>query len=175
MPLSLDEKKAVVTEVAEVARRAFATVAAENRGLTVEQMTKLRVKARESQVYLRVIKNTLARRAFEDTDFACMATVLKGPLVYAFSQEDPGAAARVMRDFAKEHDKLVITVLAAGGQLIPPADIDKLAKMPTRNEALSLLMAAMRAPADKFARTVNEVPGKFVRTLAALREQKEAS
>ncbi len=173
MALTLEEKKAVVAEVSEVAKVAFSAVAAEYSGLTVGEMTSLRVKAHEDNVYLRVVKNTLARRALDGTDFACMVDRLTGPLILAFSQEDPGAAARVTKDFAKEHDKFEVTMLSVGGELLEPAEIDKLAKLPTRDQAISLLMAVMLAPTEKFVRTLNEVPGKLVRTVAAVRDQKQ--
>jgi ribosomal protein L10 len=121
MALTLEEKKAVVAEVAEVAQGALSAVAAEYRGLTVEELTDLRIKARQDNVYLRVIKNTLARRALEDTDFACMSDRLTGPLILAFSREDPGAAARVTKDFAKEHAKFEVTMLSVGGELLEPS------------------------------------------------------
>ncbi|MCW8907365.1 MAG: 50S ribosomal protein L10 [Sedimenticola sp.] len=175
MPLNLEQKKAVVAEVAEVAGSAYSAIAAEYRGLTVGEMTELRVKARESGVYLRVIKNSLARRAIEDTDFACMKDELTGPLVIAFSQEDPGAAARVIKDFAKDHSKLVVKVISIGGQLLAASDLETLSKMPTYDQAISLLMAVMKAPVEKLARTMNEVPGKLVRTVAAIRDAKEAA
>ena len=174
MALTLEEKKAVVAEVSEVARGAFSAVAAEYCGLTVEEMTSLRIKAREDNVYLRVVKNTLARRALEDTDFACMSDRLTGPLILAFSQEDPGAAARVTTDFARDHDKFEVTMLSVGGELLEASEIDKLAKLPTRDQAISLLMAVMKAPTEKFVRTLNEVPGKLTRTVAAIRDQKAA-
>lgn len=175
MPLNLEQKKAVVAEIAEVAGSALSAIAAEYRGLTVDEMTELRVKARESNVYLRVIKNTLVRRAVEGTDYACMQDELTGPLVFAFSQEDPGAAARVIKDFAKEHKKLEVRVIALGGKLLQPTDIDALAKMPTYDQSISILMAVMMAPVEKLARTLNEVPGKLVRTVAAIRDAKEAA
>jgi large subunit ribosomal protein L10 len=176
MSLNLAEKKAVVGEVAAVAASAHSAIAAEYRGLTVGQLTSLRVKARENGVYLRVVKNTLARRAVAGTDFECLQSSLVGPLLLAFSQEDPGAAARLLKDFTKDkaNEKLVVKVLSIGGQLLPAADLDRLANMPTRLEAISLLMACMKAPLDKFARTLNEVPGKLVRTVEAIRLQKEA-
>ena len=173
MALTLEEKKAVVAEVSEVAKGAFSAVAAEYSGLTVEELTSLRARAREDNVYLRVVKNTLARRALDGTDFACMSDRLTGPLILAFSQEDPGAAARVTKDFAKAHEKFEVTMLSVGGELLEATDIDKLAKLPTRDQAISLLMAVMLAPTEKFVRTLNEVPGKLVRTVAAIREQKE--
>ena len=173
MALTLEEKKAVVAEVSEVAKGAYSAVAAEYCGLTVEQLTELRVKAREDNVYLRVVKNTLARRALEDTDFACMSDRLSGPLILAFSQEDPGAAARVTKDFAKANEQFQVTMLSVGGELLEPAEIDKLARLPTRDQAISLLMAVMLAPTEKFVRTLNEVPGKLVRTVDAIRDQKQ--
>ena len=173
MALTLEEKKAVVAEVSAVAKEAYSAVAAEYSGITVEEMTDLRVKAREDNVYLRVVKNTLARRALENTDFECMSKRLTGPLILAFSQEDPGAAARVAKDFAKVNGKFEVTMLSVGGELLEPSDIDKLAKLPTRDQAISLLMAVMLAPTEKFVRTLNEVPGKLVRTLAAVRDQKQ--
>jgi large subunit ribosomal protein L10 len=173
MALTLEEKKAVVAEVSEVAKGAYSAVAAEYCGLTVGELTSLRVKAREDNVYLRVVKNTLAKRALKDTDFDCMSERLSGPLILAFSQEDPGAAARVAKDFAKGNDKFQVTMLSVGGELLEPADIDKLARLPTRDQAISLLMAVMLAPTEKFVRTLNEVPGKLVRTVAAISDQKQ--
>jgi large subunit ribosomal protein L10 len=174
MALTLEEKKAVVAEVAQVAKDAHSAIGAEYRGLTVEELTTLRAKARESNVYLRVVKNTLARRALEGTDFACMQSALQGPLVLAFSMEEPGSAARLFRDFSKENDRLVVKLVAVGGQLMDGGELKRLADLPTREQALSMLMAVMRAPLDKFARTLNEVPGKLVRTVAAVRDAKQA-
>jgi large subunit ribosomal protein L10 len=174
MALTLDQKKAVVAEVSEVAKGAYSAVAAEYCGLTVEDLTNLRIKAREDNVYLRVVKNTLARRALADTDFECMSDKLTGPLILAFSQEDPGAAARVAKNFAKDHDKFEVTMLSVGGELLEASQIDKLASLPTRDQAISLLMAVMKAPTEKFVRTLNEVPGKLTRTVAAIRDQKAA-
>ncbi len=175
MALNLEQKKAVVAEVAAVAAEAHSAIAAEYLGLTVADMTELRAKAREQGVYLRVVKNTLARRALEGTDFECMGEALVGPLVLAFSQEDPGSAARVISDFSKEHDKLVVKLVSVGGRLLEAGDIKRLAAMPTKDQAISLLMAVMKAPVEKLARTLNEVPSKLVRTVAAIREQKEAA
>lgn len=175
MALNLDQKKAVVAEVAEVAANAHSAIAAEYIGLTVEDMTNLRVKARENNVYLRVVKNTLARRAFEGTDYECMSDAMVGPLVLAFSQEDPGAAARVISDFSKQNDKLVVKLVSIGGKLLAAGDIKRLADMPTKDQAISLLMAVMNAPIEKLARTINEVPGKLVRTVAAIRDQKKGA
>ena len=175
MALSLEQKKAVVSEVAEVAAGAHSVVGAEYCGMTVEEMTELRAKARDGGVYLRVVKNTLAKRAVEGTDFECMRDGLSGPLLLAFSREEPGAAARLVKDFSKEHDSLVPKLLAFGGQMLDASDLDRLAKMPTRDQAISLLMAVMKAPTEKLVRTLNEVPGKLVRTVAAIRDQKQSA
>lgn len=177
MSLNLAEKQAVVAEVAKVAASAHAVVASEYRGLSVAQLTALRVMARKNGVYLRVVKNTLARRALQGTDFECLQESLVGPLILAFSQEDPGSAARVLKDFVKEpgNDKLVVRALAIGKQVLPATELDRLANMPTKEQAISLLLACLRAPLDKLARTLNEVPGKLVRTLEAIRQQKAAA
>jgi len=173
--LSLEEKKAIVADVAEVAAPAHSAVAAEYIGLSSNEMNDLRSEARKGGVHLRVVKNTLAKRALEGTDFACMSDRLTGPLILAFSQEDPGAAARVTKEFAKGHGKFQVTMLSVGGELLEPSDIDKLAKLPTRDQAISMLMSVMKAPVGKLARTMNEVPGKLVRTIAAVRDQKQAA
>ena len=175
MPLNLEQKKSVVAEVAEVASRAHSAVAAEYRGLTVEEMTELRVKARDTGVYLRVVKNSLARRAVDGTDFACMQDGMVGPLVLAFSMEDPGSAARLIKDFSKDHNKLETKLVSVGGQLLGPSDLERLAKLPTKEQAISLLMAVMKAPVEKFVRTLNEPHAKLVRTVAAVRDQKQAA
>lgn len=175
MALSLEEKKAIVAEVSEIAANAHSAVAAEYLGIAAVEMTDLHARARAGGVYLRVVKNTLAKRALEGTEFECMGSALNGPLVLAFSQEDPGAAARVVKDFARENDKLVVKLVSVGGQLLGPGDLERLASLPTKDQAISLLMAVMQAPVTKLARTLNEVPGKMARTLAAVRDQKQAS
>ena len=175
MALSLEQKKAVVSEVAEIAAGAHSVVAAEYSGMTVEEMTELRVKARDGGVYLRVVKNTLAKRAVEGTEFECMQDALSGPLLLAFSREEPGAAARLVKDFSKEHDSLVTKLVAFGGEMLDASDLDRLARMPTRDQAISLLMPVMKAPTEKLVRTLNEVPGKLVRTVAAIRDQKQSA
>lgn len=172
MALSYVEKQAVVAEVADVAGSALSAVAAEYRGLSVSQLTDLRAKARQNGVYVRVVKNSLAKLAVKGTEFECMNDRLSGPLMLAFSQEDPGSAARLFRDFAKENDNLVITVGAVGGETIDAGDIGKLANLPTRDEAIAQLMSVMQAPVAKLARTLNEVPGKLVRTVEAVRLSK---
>lgn len=175
MALNFAQKEAIVAEVAEVAKSAYSAIGAEYRGLTVEQMTQLRVEARQAGVYVRIVKNSLAKRAFQDTDFACMGEGLTGPLVLAFSQEDPGSAARVVEAFAKKHDLFQVKLVAIGGKLLDVSELGTLAKMPTYDEAISQLMAVMRAPVQKLATTLNEVPGKLVRTVAAIRDAKEAA
>ncbi|MEW5757764.1 MAG: 50S ribosomal protein L10 [Pseudomonadota bacterium] len=175
MALNIEAKKQVVAEVAEVAASALSAIAAEYRGLTVGEMTALRKKARESGVYVRVVKNTLARRAVQGTSFECMQPGLVGPLVLAFSQEDPGAAARVISEFAKGNDKLIVRVVSIGGKMLQAKEIDRLAKMPTKDQAIAMLMGVMKQPVEKLARTLNEVPGKLVRTVAAVRDQKQSA
>ena len=172
MPLNLEDKKSIVAEVSAIAAEAHSVVAAEYHGLSVDEMTQLRSTARNSGVYLRVIKNTLARRAFVGTDFECMNDGLVGPLVLAFSQEDPGSAARLVKDFAKEHDALVTRMVSIGGEMLAPTELDRLAKMPTKDQAISILMSVMKAPTEKLARTLKEVPGKLVRTVAAVKDAK---
>jgi large subunit ribosomal protein L10 len=171
VPLSLEGKKAVVAEVSVVAREATAAVAAEYRGLTVAQMNDLRVKARDKGVYLRVVRNTLARRAVEGTEFECMKDGLVGPLLLAFAREEPSSAARVVRDFAKANDKLVVRLVAINGDLLPAERIDAVARLPTLDEARSTLLSVLKAPATKLVRTLAEPHAGLVRVLAARGEQ----
>jgi large subunit ribosomal protein L10 len=173
--LNLEDKKALVAEVAAVAAVAQSAVSAEYRGLKVSQLTVFRSKARAAGVYVRVVKNSLARRAVSGTSFECMAPAFKGPLVLAFSKDDPGAAARVVRAFAKDNEKLVPTAVALSGQLLGPKDLERVASLPTREQALSMLMGTMRAPIQKLVGTLAAAPSKLVRTLAAVRDQKQAS
>lgn len=175
MALSIEQKKAVVAEVAEVAKSALAAVAAEYRGLTVEEMTDLRVKARQGGVFLKVAKNTLVRRAVEGTDFECIQDSLAGPLLLAFSMEDPGAAARLVKDYAKEHDKLVARHVVVGGALYGASELERLSMLPTYEQALAMLMGVMKAPIEKLVRTLSEPHAKLVRTIAAVRDAKQAA
>ena len=168
MAISLEQKKAVVEEVAKVARSAHSAVAAEYRGLTVTEMTELREKAKQSGVYLRVVRNTLAHRAVEDTEFECVQGRLKGPLVLAFSHDEPGAAARVLRDYAKSNHKLIVRFVAFDGKAMDAPAIDQLASLPTRDEALAKLMSVLLAPATKLARTVAEPHAGLVRVVDAM-------
>ena len=175
MALNLEDKKALVAEVAEVAAKAQSVVAAEYRGLTVGQMTELRSKARKQGVYMRVVKNTLARKALAGTSFESVGPKLKGPLVLAFSKDDPGAAARVVKDFAKSNEKLVATLVSLGGQILPGAELEKVASLPTREQALSMRLGVLMAPIQKLAGTLAAPASKLVRTVAAVREQKQAA
>ena len=172
MSLNLEEKKQVVSEVSERLKKAQAVVLAEYRGIAVEEITVLRSQARASGVYLRVLKNTLARRAVQGTAFEKLADHMVGPLAYAIS-DDPVAAARVLHAYAKGNEKLVIKGGAMPNHVMSAKDIGALATLPSREELLAKLLGTMQAPIAKFVRTLNEVPGKFVRTLAAVRDQKE--
>ena len=175
MALNLEQKKAVVAEVADVANKALAAVAAEYRGLTVEEMTDLRAKAREGGVVLKVAKNTLVRRAVEGTEYECMQESLTGPLLFAFSMDDPGAAARLVKDYSKDHDHLVAKLVSVGGQLYDASELERLSSLPTYDQAIAILMGVMKAPIEKFVRTLAEPHAKLVRTVAAVRDAKEAA
>jgi len=166
MPLSIEAKRALVDEVSQVAASAHSAVAAEYRGLSVGEMTELRVAARNADVYLKVVKNTLAKRAIEGTDFECLQESLKGPLLLAFSREDPGAAARVIKGFAKDHDKLVTIALALGGELYAAADLDRVAALPTLDEARARLLGTLSAPMSQLVRTLAEPGAMLARTLS---------
>jgi large subunit ribosomal protein L10 len=172
--LSLSEKQAIVAEVAVVAKEAHSVVVAEYAGLESNDMNDLRAKARAGGVYIRVVKNSLAKRAIEGTDYECLSETLVGPMILAFSQEDPGCAARVLKDYAKGNDKLVVKALSVSGQLLAASELDRLASLPTKDQAISMLMSVMQAPVTKLARTLNEVPGKLVRTVAAVKDAKAA-
>jgi len=173
MPLRLEDKKALVAEINAIATTAQSVVAAQYRGLKVTQMTDLRVKARNSGVYLRVVKNTLAKRAVAGTPFECVGAKLKGPLVLAFSQNDPGAAARLVKAFAKDNDKLVTVALSLGGSVLAANELDKVASLHTKDQALSQLLGVLKAPIGKFVRTLAEPHAKLVRTIAAVKDQKQ--
>ena len=174
MALRLEDKKILVKEVNAVAGDSVTAVAAEYRGLSVAEMTELRKNARNAGVYMRVVKNTLARRAVEGTDFECMQETLKGPILLAFAKDDPGAAARVIKDFAKEHDALQAVSLSAGGQLMPGSDLSKLADLPTMDQARGMLLGVMVAPLTQLVRTLAEPSAMLARTLSARGEQEAA-
>jgi len=171
--IRLEDKQQIVSEVNQAASSALSAVLADYRGVTVEEMTALRKNARDNKVYLRVVRNTLLKRAVVDTEFECIQEVLVGPTILALSQEDPGAAARVLKDFAKENDDFEIKALSIGGRLMDASQIDVLAKLPTLDQARSILMSVMLAPVTKLARTMNEVPSKVTRAVAAVRDQKQ--
>ena len=173
MPLKLEDKKVLVAEVNDVAQRALSAVAAEYRGLTAGKFDALRKKARENGIYLHVVKNTLARKAVKGTPFECLSPALVGPLVLGFSLEDPGAVGRVIKDFAKDNDKLVVKAVSIGGQLYGSKDIDRLAELPSKEQALAMLMGVMKAPVSKFVRTLAEPTAKFVRTVKAVADAKQ--
>ena len=173
MALNLEEKKALVAEVNSVAVSAQSAVAAEYRGLTVGEMTELRTEARNSGVYLKVVKNSLARRAVEGTEFQCMQESLSGPLLLAFSKEDPGAAARVIKGFSKDHDKLVTVSVSIGGELYAAGDLDRLAALPTLDQARAMLLSTLNGPLTQFVRTLVEPAAQLARALQGRSEQTE--
>ena len=173
MALQLGQKKDIVADVNAAAGSALAAVLADHRGVSVAEMTDLRRRARESGVYLRVVRNTLLKRAVAGTGFECLTEVASGPTMLAFSQEDPGSAARLLKDAARDIHELDVKALSIGGQLLGPDAIDRMASLPTREQALAMLLAVMQAPVTKLARTLMEVPGKLTRTLAAVRDQRE--
>ena len=172
MPLKLEDKRAIVATVNDIAHQAHSAIAAEYRGMTVAEMTELRKKARDAGVYLRVVRNTLMRRAVLNTDFECLQDILVGPIVLAFSMTEPSAAARVINEFVKTNKKLVIKGVAISGQLRPADDINVVAKLPTYPEAISQLMSVMLAPITQLVRTIKEPHAKLVRTIAAVRDSK---
>ncbi len=174
MALNLEDKKAIVAEVSQAATGALSAVIADYRGLTVSQMTELRKQARAQGVYLKVVRNTLARIAVRGTEFECLHEALVGPTILALSIEDPGAAARLFKEYAKTNDKLEVKALAVGGIAYGAADIDRLASLPTREQALGMLAGVLQAPVTKLARTLNEMPSQIARALAAVKDQKAA-
>lgn len=175
MALKLEDKKALVAEVNAVAATAQSVVAAEYRGLSVTQMTDLRSKARNSGVYLRVVKNTLARKAVAGTQFECVSKSLKGPLVLAFSKDDPGAAARLVKAFAKDNDKLKATLVSLGDTVLSAKEIDKVAGLPTLATARATLLGALQAPVGKLVRTIAEPHAMLVRAIAAVKDKRESA
>jgi len=170
--LGIEAKKQVVAEVSEVAKVALSAVVAQYHGLTVADMTVLRNQARENGVYLRVIRNSLAKRAVEGTDFVCMQEAFIGPVICAFSQTDPGSAARLLKDFGKKYDSMNVTAISIGGKLLGADQLGAVASLPTYDEAISQLMSVMNGPITKLTRTLNDVPGKLVRVVAAVKDAK---
>ena len=174
MSLNLSQKKQVVKDVSDVVGNAQAAIIAEYRGLTVEEMKTLRREAHDNNVHVKVVKNTLLRRAVQDTDFACLDEHLVGPLAFAAS-EDPVAVAKILDKYAKEFKSLEIKAGSMSGALLSESEIKALAQLPSRDELLAKLMGTMQAPIAKFVQTLNEVPSKFVRGLAAVKDAKEAA
>lgn len=174
MALRLEDKQALVAEVNEVAASSESAIAAEYRGLSVAQMTEFRARARNEGVYVRVIKNTLAKRAVEGTEFECLKEALQGPLLLAFSREDPGAAARVIKEFAKENEDLATKAVAIGGALYGAEDLGRLASLPNLDQARAMLLGVLQAPASKLVRTLAEPPAMLARVLGARGESEAA-
>ena len=170
--LTLEQKRAIVSEVAGVAANAPNAIAAEYAGLNVAELTRLRKSARAAGIYLKVVRNTLARKALEGTRFECMRDGLVGPLLLAFPSTEPGAAAKVIRDFAKQHEKLIVKLVAVDGKLLEVSAIDRLANLPTLDQARSMFLGVLKAPLGKFVRVLSEPPAKFTRLLAAYRDSK---
>ena len=173
MALNLDAKKAIVAQVAEIANSSIAAVAADYRGLTVAKVTALRKAGRQAGVHVQVIRNTLARRALVGSHFEGMGSHLTGPIILAFSKEEPAAAARLFRDFIKENEQLEVKALSVGSALYGAKDLDRIASLPTKNEAIAKLLSVMQAPITKLVRTMAEPQAKLVRVIAAIRTQKE--
>jgi len=173
--LNLEKKKAIVGELTVVAKKSISAAAADYRGLTVSEMTGLRTNARKQGVKIRVYRNTLARRALEETSFACLRDALVGPIVLLFSQDEPGAAARLLRDFTKDNERLKVVALAIDGQLLGPDQLKAVASLPSREEALGLLASVMQAPITKMVRTFNEPVAQLARVLGQVRDQKQAA
>jgi large subunit ribosomal protein L10 len=175
MALRLEDKKALVVEVNGIAARALSAVAVENRGLTAGKFDELRAKARKGGIYLHVVKNTLAARAVKGTEFECLTPALIGPIVLGFSLEDPGSVGRVIKDFAKDNEKLVVKAVAVGGTLYGAKDIERLASLPTKDQALSMLLGTMKAPITKFVATLAAPHAKLVRTVKAVADKQQAA
>ena len=173
MALNLEDKKVIVSEVTEAVGNALSAVVADYRGTDVSALTSLRSKAREQGVYVRVVRNSLAKRAVAGTEFECMTEAFAGPTLLALSIDDPGSAARLLKEFAQANDTFEVRALAIGGELMGPEKLDAVAKLPTRDQAIAILMGTMVAPVTKLVSTMNEVPSKFVRVVAAVKDQKQ--
>ena len=174
MALQIEEKKKVVSEVSQVAAEAYSAIAAEYRGMPVADVTGLRARAREQGVYVRVVKNTLARRALQGTAYECMSQDLVGPLMLFFSQHDPGSAARLVKEFSEDSELLEVKMIAVDGQLLEASELERLSSLPNKEQAISMLMAVMRAPIEKLVRTLAAPHTILVRTITAVRDCKQA-
>lgn len=175
MALNLNDKKAIVADLSSVVSGSVSALAADYRGLTVVEMTELRAKARDCGVYVQIVRNTLARKAVEGTEYACMTEALTGPLVLMFSKEEPSAPARLVRDFAKTNDKLEVKALALNGELLGPESLAQVASLPSYDEGIAMLMSVMQAPVTKFVRTLSETYAQAVRVVSAVGDQKKAA
>lgn len=172
MPLTLTEKKDIVTAVGAVANRAVSAVIVDYRGLTANQMTELRSQARKVGVYLRIVRNSLARQAFEKTEFSCLEELLVGPVFIALSMDSPSDAPKMLQEFLKNFEKLQVKAISLSGKVYEPKDFEMIANLPNRDEALAQLMHVMKAPIEKLVRTLVAPVGKLVRTFAAIKDKK---
>ena len=173
MPLRIEQKKAVVEELNSMASTSVSAAIAEYRGLNVAEITKLRTRARESGVYLKVVKNSLSKQALTGTDFECLTQALQGPIMIALSADDLASPARLFKDFGKDYEHLKTVGLAIDGDAYPSSDLDRIARLPTRDEAYSIIAGLMKAPIEKALRTLNEVPIKLARLILAIKENQE--
>ena len=173
MAIKIAQKKEIVEEVAQAAKSAVSAVLADYRGMSVADMNAMRVKGRDTGVYLRVVRNTLAKKALAESEFACLEDSLVGPTLMAFSQEDPGAAARLLKDYSKEIETLEVKAIAIGGESLGPEQLDRVASLPTLDEARSMLLSVMLAPVTKLTRTLNDIPASVTRVISAIRDNKQ--
>ena len=173
MAIKIAQKKEIVEEVAQAAKSAVSAVLADYRGMSVAEMDAMRVKGRDTGVYLRVVRNTLAKKALAESEFACLEDSLVGPTLMAFSQEDPGAAARLLKDYSKEIETLEVKAIAIGGESLGPEQLDRVASLPTLDEARSMLLSVMLAPVTKLTRTLNDIPASVTRVISAIRDNKQ--
>ena len=173
MAIKIAQKKEIVEEVAQAAKSAVSAVLADYRGMSVAEMNAMRVKGRDTGVYLRVVRNTLAKKALAESEFACLEDCLVGPTLMAFSQEDPGAAARLLKDYSKEIETLEVKAIAIGGESLGPEQLDRVANLPTLDEARSMLLSVMLAPVTKLTRTLNDIPASVTRVISAIRDSKQ--
>ena len=173
MPLRIEQKKAVVEELNSMASSSVSAAIAEYRGLNVAEITELRTKARESGVYLKVVKNSLSKKALADTNFECLTQALQGPIIIALSADDLASPARLFKDFSKDYEHLKTVGLAIDGDVFPSSELDRIARLPTRNEAYSTIVGLMKAPLEKALRTLNEIPVKFTRLILTVKENQE--
>lgn len=175
MALNLEDKKAIVADLSAVVAQSISAIAADYRGLTVSEMTELRTQARAKGLQVRVVRNTLARRAVEGTEYACLAQALVGPMLLVFSSDEPGAGARLLRDFMKRSEKLQVKALALDGALLGPEKLKSVAELPSRDEAIAQLMSVIKAPVTKLVRTMAEPYASAVRVMGQIRDQRESA